>query len=281
MTKFSNSKVSRKNIFFSSVLGGAYSLITLLPNLSFIILLFAKLICCFFMIIIAFGLNNFLKNYSIFMIINFIFSGIMSMLWLFIAPVGMNWHNGIPYFHISTTTLIFSIFITYLIINLFAIITKKIPIAIDDYLVEIQIDNQKTVIKGFVDTGNFLCDIFSSTPVVVCNFKSIESILPPSIKNLLSNHNISDNLLDLPSSLISKYHIRLIPYNTIDNLQYIVAFRPDLLILYRRSQVENQSKNSEEIYNAITINDVYIGLLKGDHFLNKNYDIILNPQLIN
>ena len=196
-------KANKKNILIASFLGGFYSLINLLPVLSFWIIFLLKLISCFFMILIIFAKKNLLKNYYCFLIINFIFSGVMMTLWFFISPTGMNLNNGVVYFNISTPTLIISILIAYIIINIFALITKKIPIEIKDYLVEVYINNKKIKLKGFVDTGNFLCDIFSATPVVICNFSSISDILPIDIKKIILDNNINN----INNKFISKYHI--------------------------------------------------------------------------
>ena len=255
------SKTNRKNIFISSLIGGIYSLITLLPRLSFVIILLSKLLCCFFMTIITFGKQKIFKNYYSFLIINFIFSGLMMTLWFFIYPPGMKINNGIVYFHISTLTLIISIAISYLLINIFSVLTKQVPIDIVSYTVEIYIDDKHISLKGFVDTGNFLHDIFSATPVVICKLNSISSILPQCIKNTILNNNIEN------TQSISKYHIRFIPYQTINSQQFIIAFKPDKFIL----------KTFEK---QIFINDVYLGLISDDNLINKEYDIILNPRLI-
>ncbi|MBP0979727.1 MAG: sigma-E processing peptidase SpoIIGA [Oscillospiraceae bacterium] len=262
-TKFCLYKPKRKNILLASIVGGIYSLVNLLPELSFIFIFLLKLISCFIMTLILFEFKNknLLKNYYIFFIINFIFSGLMMTFWFFISPVGMNINNGVVYFNISTITLIISILIAYIIINIFVLITKKVPIEIKDYLVEVYINNQKIKLKGFVDTGNFLCDIFSATPVVICKFDSISSILPTDIKKIILNNNINN------INFISKYNLRLIPYKTISNQEFIIALRPEKFVLINNNKY-------------ININDVYIGLVLDTDLLNKNYDIILNPRLI-
>lgn len=262
--KYCLNNIKQKYILISSLIGGLYSLIILLPKLSFINIFLLKLISCFFMILILFGKKNLFKNYYIFLIINFIFSGLMMVLWFFIAPAQMNLNNGVVYFNISTVTLIISISVAYIIINIFALIAKKVPIEIKDYLVEIYINNKKVILNGFVDTGNFLCDIFSSTPVVICKFDSISDILPLDIKKYIFNNKIS-NLNNF--KFISKYHIRLIPYKTIDNQEFIMALRPEKFILINNNK-------------CININDVYIGIILDNNLINKDYDIILNPKLI-
>lgn len=253
--------VKQKYILISSLIGGFYSLISLLPQLSFTAILISKLICCLLMTLILFGRKNIFKNYYTFLIINFIFSGLMMILWFFIYPPGMCLKNGIVYFHISTTTLIISMLIAYIIINIFTLVAKKVPIDIKDYSVEIHIDNKIISLRGFVDTGNFLRDVFSATPVVICNYNSIKSILPQTLKDIIINQYNNCNIN------FSKYHIRFIPYSTIDNHQFIISFKPDKFIL--------KTHNSKTI-----INDVYIGLISDNNLISKDYDIILNPQLI-
>lgn len=253
--------VKRQRILFSSLIGGLYSLISLATNFSFVVVLVLKLICCFFMVIVLFGKKDFFKNYYIFLIINLIFSGCMLVLWFFVAPPGMQVNNGVVYFNISTKMLIISIIVAYLAINLFSLFAKKVPIAIKDYLVIIGIEKNYVTLKGFVDTGNFLKDVFSSTPVVICRFQSIKNILPENIKNLVLAPLTNNNLNNLT------HHVRFIPYKTVSSKQIIVAFKPDEFIL------KSESGN-------LNINDVYIGILPDDELINNTYDVILNPQLI-
>ncbi len=193
-------------------------------------------------------------------------------IWFFICPPAMNVSNGVVYFNISTKTLIISILVAYIIINIFSVLTKKMSIDIQDYLVEIYINTNSVVLKGFVDTGNFLHDVFSSTPVVVCKFDSIKNILPMELQYVIKNGdmNISDDFL---FEKCHKYHIRFIPYRTINHQQMMVCFKPQKFIL-KKDNINNKKNNS------ININDVYIGVILDNNFIDKNYDIILNPGLI-
>lgn len=259
--KYCSYRVKRQRILFSSLIGGIYSLVLLATNFSFVIILILKLVCCFFMVTVLFGKKDFFKNYYIFLIINLIFSGCILVLWFFVAPPGMQVNNGVVYFNISTKMLVISIIVSYGAINLFNLVAKKVPVDLIDYLVTIGIEKNFVTLKGFVDTGNFLKDVFSSTPVVMCRFQSIKNILPENIKNLVLTPLTNNNLNNLT------HHVRFIPYKTVSNKQIIVAFKPDEFIL------QSESGN-------LVINDVYVGILPDDELINNTYDVILNPQLI-
>lgn len=260
--KYGSYKTKRKYIFIASLVGGLYSLISLLPKLAFITIIISKLICCFVMVVILFGIKGVLKKYYIFLTINVVFSGLMMILWFFIYPPGMSIKNGVVYFNISTPILIISILIAYFLINVFTFIAKKVPVELKDYIVDIYIGNKCVTLKGFVDTGNFLCDVFSSTPVVICNYNAIKQILPQSIKDVFINKNVNID------ANFPKYHIRFIPCTTINNEKIVVSFKPDKFVL---------RENGKEVL----INDVYVGLVSEDiASANKNYNIILNPMLV-
>lgn len=260
--KYGSYKTKRKYIFISSLVGGFYSLISLLPELAFITIIISKLICCFVMVIILFGVKGVVKKYYIFLTINVVFSGLMMILWFFICPPGMSVKNGIVYFNISTPILIISILVAYFLINVFTFVAKKVPIELKDYIVDIYIGNKCITLKGFVDTGNCLCDICSSTPVVICNYNAIERILPQSIKDIFINKNINAD------ANYFRYHIRFIPYKTVNNEKIVISFKPDRFVL---------RENSKEII----VNDVYVGLVpESITSVNGSYNIILNPMLI-
>ena len=281
--------ISKKNLVVASLIGGCYSLISLLPKLSFETILISKLIVCFLMSRIAFGQKNLLKNYYCFLIINFVFAGLMMTLWFFASPPAMNVSNGIAYFCISTKTLIFSILLAYIIINIFSLATKKETIIIQDYWVEIHVNNQSVLLKGFVDTGNLIYDIFSSTPVVVCKFDSIKSILPEQLQQIIKTKNLNINNLDINQSNkfspkdYKKHHIRFVPFRTVNHQELLTCFRPEKFRLKKIISNQNiYTQNISDIDTAIytDIHDVFVGVVLDNNLIDKNYDIILNPGLI-
>lgn len=238
-------------------------MISIFPQLPFLIVFISKIICCYLMCLIAFGRKNLLRNFCILLSYNLLFSGLMLILWVFVAPMGMNFHNGIVYFNISTSVLIISTIVAYILINAYTLITKKVPIPIKEYDVLIEYGQKETNIKGFVDTGNFLHDVFSSTPVVICNYSVLTDILPEQAISMLSKSgDLYENL-----SSISGMNFRIIPYTTISGNKLMPAFKPDKFILKDKDRV-------------IEIDDVYIGL-SSEPISNKNYDIILTPMLLN
>ena len=261
---YTSIKAKKSLIMVASSIGCIYSLISLFPQLPYSSIIISKLLICFFVVIVAFGKKNILKSYCIFIIFNIIFSGLILILWNFVSPPGIHFHNGVIYFNISTHTLIFSILAVYILINIFSILTKKVPIDIKEYSIDIYINNKMVTLSGFVDTGNFLQDTFSLTPIVICNYKSIKDILPEEFSLLIDNEiNYSNNQL---TNIITKFKVRLIPYKTIGDQKLIIVFKPDRFIINDKlTQVE--------------INDIYIGL-SNTSSIDKNYDVILNPMLI-
>jgi stage II sporulation protein GA (sporulation sigma-E factor processing peptidase) len=178
----------------------------------------------------------------------------------------MNFHNGIVYFNISTPVLIISTIVAYMFINIYTLITKKVPIPVVDYDVIIEYKEKKVTVKGFVDTGNFLSDIFSSTPVVICNVSVLKDILPEEVVVKLSQTDYLYGNYDGINS-IAGINFRIIPYSTISGHRLLPAFKPDKFTLRDKNRV-------------IGIADVYIGL-SNEFISNRNYDIILNPMILN
>ena len=84
----------------ASFLSGIYSLI-ILPDIPDYLIILSRFPMGAVLVIMSFRIYNprhFVRLYSCFFVVNFLFAGLMFALWYLFAPKGMYFNNGIVYF---------------------------------------------------------------------------------------------------------------------------------------------------------------------------------------
>ena len=112
-----------------------------------------------------------------------------------------------------------------------------------------------------MDTGNLLLDPITQYPVIVVDYKSIDSIVPEGIKEFFREEG------NLNAVINRKYinKIRLIPCSDVGGTTVLKGFKPDFVII----------KNKEsKVYRDVIIAVSYKNLSQ-----NNDFSAILNPQL--
>ena len=198
-------------ILVSSLIGGVFSLLIFIEDLSPAVNILIKLFLFLVMVATAFCTKNFrsfLKCSASFALVNFGFAGIMLVLSTAIFPNSATYVNGIVYFDISLLTLTVSAVVCYVIMKIILRFTKsKIPQKCI-YEIRIYYDNKIAEGKALFDSGNTLCDCFSGRPVIIAEKEFV--------KNLLCNDDIT-----------SMKNFRLIPFSTINNAGALPSFMAD------------------------------------------------------
>lgn len=247
--KICGKKIVTKRIVLSAFIGAMGSLsIFLTVNNSIVIVILVLL-----MILTMFEIQSFiqfLRYLSIFFIVNFMFAGFMFAISIFLNPKNILFYNGIVYFDISTIGLIVGISISYLIITLFNYILSGMQVKVENYNIIIEAFEQRIELKGIMDTGNSLKDPFSGKPVVVCDLKSLQSILPLQMLELVSK-GVDAQLETMVSN------IRYIPFHTANGSSMMCCFEPTKLIL----QKEDKKYRVEHVYIGITKDEIHTVLL--------------------
>ena len=202
--------VKRRRLAFGAVLGGLYSLIIFVPELSDILSVLLNIAACCLIVLAAIPVHTFrefLKAFWAFLVVNFAFAGLMLALWLSLHPKGMVYNNGAVYFDIDMKVLVLSTLACYGILSLAGFLLKRrTP---DNQIYDIELcHNGKTVsAKALLDTGNALSDGFSDTPVLVA--------VPSVLKALLGTDLDSLFLIKKDFETESSERIRLIPFSTV------------------------------------------------------------------
>lgn len=163
----------------SSFLSGLYSLIIITPGVSDFAIILSRIPVCMLLVFISFRIFNvlhFVRLFSCFFMVNFLFAGIMFALWYLFSPKGMYYNNGIVYFNINIEMLAVLICVCYvftLLLNKF--ISFRTPVN-TLYEIEIFYENKSVKCRAFYDTGNNLRDAFTSYPVVVADRKTVQPL---------------------------------------------------------------------------------------------------------
>lgn len=257
---FSKYRANRLRLLLSALFGGIYSLIIAIPQISDFIIGLSRIPALVIMVLLAFGFSGklqFLKMIFSFLGVNFIFIGVMFLLWFFIAPDNMYFNSGIVYFNIDTLTLLILSVVSYILIKFIGYITKnKVPDK-TVFDLEIAIDENIFRCRAFYDTGNNLTDPFSSEGVIIVSYDILKSILTEEIFDDISK---------------CKYKLNLIPVKSVGGTRLLPLLRTDSVTV---SDYKNKIKLPRALI-AVCKEKIHSGefgaLLYNGIFENNNYE---------
>jgi len=216
-----------RRLLAGAAVGAAASFFIFLPSLNTVADIFFKIFLSIIIVYTAFGYKNkkrFVRLFATFFLVSFAFAGIMIAVWFLWEPPGLLINNSVVYFDISPILLIVSCVISYIIIMLISMFTRRKITPLNEYYIEIFLENKSVYGKAMHDTANNLCDLFSGDPVVVTDFDFIKALIKvPALATFKNTHSPPDN--------IDVDNFRLIPYTTVSKSGFLPAFRPDCIIL--------------------------------------------------
>ena len=141
----------------------------------------------------------------------------------------MAYRNGVAYFNISALTLAVSTVAAYLLISLAAYLLNKRSRRQDLAELTVTLRGRQALLTGFVDTGNKLCDVFTGLPVLICEYRAIQAVLPERIQGFFQDPAgfSFQGLEDSGLALL----LRVIPVEAVNGSSCLPAFRPDGLLV--------------------------------------------------
>ncbi|HHZ05671.1 MAG TPA: sigma-E processing peptidase SpoIIGA [Clostridiales bacterium] len=264
VAKFSKVVPKQYRLLLGSGFGALTALIILLPEINGIANVVIKLLIAVAIIFISFGRQSkktFIKNLATFFLISFCFCGVMMAVWFLFTPKGMVVKNSVVYFNISPVIMIVSTLLCYVILRIVSRISGREAPSIEVCKLKIFNNNCYTEIYGRVDTGNTLTEPFSTSPVIVADRRSIESVIPAEVLEYMTARVTSNTLKNNSSN--SK-NIRLIPYNSVGGEGLLPAFVPQEIYI-------NGEPYDGKVFIAICPDSRITGECKA----------IVNPQIIN
>ena len=220
---------SRRRLICGAALGAIYSMIVFFPELPPFLVFLSKLIFSVSIIFVTFGMagsRRFLKLLAYFYAISFAFAGIMMALWYIASPPGMAISNGVLYVNISPLLLILSSAAAYVLFGLiqrfFGTNRRNLHCRVN-----ITVDNRTASMDALIDTGHALKESFSGAPVIVCEYLSVQALIPPLLQHFFSGQGALDHTEALCADQDWAKRYRMIPCNTVGGVSILPAFRAD------------------------------------------------------
>lgn len=272
---FSKIRTNTTKILLGSTIGAIYTIFIYLPSMNFLGELSMKICLSILIIVIVFTpirIRDFIRPFTIFYLISFIFGGTA------FALIYMTNRGGLAsegFFYISdfpVNLLIITCLIGFFTIKFsWEFIQKKISKENIITTLYIFIDGKEVKTLGLFDTANFLYDPISKLPVIIVEYNLIKDILPLEINNIFKNSEeknfelISKVLVN--SDWIKRF--RMIPYSSIGEKNgLLVGFKTDKIIIFDKKEKREVTDVIMAIYNY--------KLSKGGE-----YSALLHPEILN
>lgn len=248
---------SRVRICLASIVGAACSLVVLLPPQTVWVKVLITVFSAGMMTLAATGAVNvgaFIKMCSCLILVTLCYGGIMSCIWLFIAPRGLIVNNGAVYADIDPVTLIVCAAVFYSVSALYSRTVRKRTFERSACRIRITRNGMSKVIDGIFDTGNLLCEPFSGLPVIIAERRYIEELIPATLDGFARG----ECSYPLPEG------IRVVPYSSVGGSGLLAAFRPDSIRVY--------SAEGERAANA------YVGV--SEDSLGQDCHAVISPDAL-
>ena len=235
----------------ASMLGSIYAIISYTSSLEIYSSILLKILLSVAMVYIAFNPQNikkFIKCMAVFYLTSFTFGGVAFAFLYFIHPEKILLKGGVligtyPIKIIITGGLFGFILITAVFKSIKGRLNKNNIFC----KIKITIDNKELITKVIIDTGNFLKDPITKTPVIIIEKKVLTNIVPEYILNN-TEKIINGNDIDL-GEYSSK--IRIIPYASLGKENgMLIGIKAD-----------NIKVDMEE--NSITLFNIIVGIYNG------------------
>lgn len=252
----------------SSIIGSIYAIIIYISRLEIYSNVFLKLALSFAIVYIAFkppNIKSFLKHIIIFYLTSFTFGGVAFALLYFVSPKNIVMQDGVligtyPMKIILAGGIIGFAIITISFKNIKGRITRK-----DMYCnVRICSDNKETNVTAIIDTGNFLKDPITKTPVIVIEKEKLHPIFPDIILentvNIINGKNIE--LGDYSSK------IRVIPFKSLGK-------ENGMLLGVKIDEIE---VNYQDITH--TLKNIIVGIYNGNLSRSGKYSGLVGMDVI-
>ena len=251
--------------FLSSLIGSVYAVLTYVTDMEIYSSILLKIILSMSIAFNSKNLKSFFKQLIIFYLTSFTFGGVAFAFVYFVNPQNILFEKGVlittyPIKIILVAGIIGFLIITTAFKNIKGKLRKK-----DMFCnIKIIINSKSVYVKAIIDTGNFLKEPITQTPVVVVQKNVLKGVIPSyileNIEDIINGKSV--NLYEY----ISK--IRIIPFTSLGKENgVLLGIKADKILV-----------EAEDKY--IDINNVIIGIYDGILEKNKRYMALLGLELL-
>ena len=261
-------KLNQIRIIISGIIGGIYTVSYYVTKFSVYITIPAKIILSIVMIYIAINPKNIkkmIKELIIFYLTSFAFGGCAIAVLYTIKPQNIiNKKGNLIGIYPINVALIGGIIGFITIIIAFKIIKNKMSIKDLFCTVKIIDNGTEKKVKALLDTGNFLKDPITNSPVIIVEKEKLIDILP---REILENTNkIISGEVEIEDKYISR--LRVLPFSSLGKQNgMLLGFKVEKVVI---------KLNEEEV----TRNDVIIGIYDKKLSTNEKYECLIGMNYL-
>lgn len=226
-------KVKHMRIIIASLLGAIYSIVAYIDFLKMYSNIIMKIILSILIAYIAFNPQNIKKMWkdlAVFYLISFVFGGVALALIYIVKPQDILMKKGLFLGIYPLKTIILGAIVSFfIIIIVFKMLKNRISKKDMFCNIEIKINNQLIKTNAMIDTGNFLREPITNTPVIVIEHTLLYKCIPEEILNNLENI-IGGDFTAVPQNLKEEYisKLKLIPYSSLGKQNgMLLGIKPD------------------------------------------------------
>ena len=249
----------RARLCIAAVIGGASSLIILLPNLTRIAGAAFAIAVSVLMTAVGFspgGWRTFLRTALVLYALSAAYSGIMLLLWYYTGTGNLTVNNGAVYINISPIKLVLATVAMYAVITVFSQKLRARNIKRSSCTVTVFGRGKSLSLEGLIDTGNVLTEPFSGTPVIVAAREKLREVLPEELADVCA----------AKPDACKKLRLRAVPFHSAGGSGVLMAYAPE------RIDIELAGKKYKNVRAFLAVASE--GCAAGERAL-------VNPDIIN
>lgn len=246
--------LNRVRVTLSSLIGGLYALVLLLPRFSVVIRFSLDVLFAVLMTATAFPrcrIRILFKRTAVFFGISTMFFGVVTLLHRYLNGEYVQTNNGQVYAALSPLALAGFTVISYVAVRVFETITGRRVPKHGEYRLTVVDDAATCEARALFDSGMRLREPFSGAPVIVMERERVWSCLSRDMREALTENEPHPR-------------VRFVPYHTVSGEGLLPAFRP------RSVQVKRWGEE------ACDVSGVYVALC--ERLGRDEYEALINED---
>lgn len=260
--------IKHMRLILASLIGAIYTIIAYMSAFKIYSNIGLKFVLSVIMIYIAFNPKSVKKLFKftlIFYLTSFVFGGAAFALIYIVKPQDILRNNGLILNSDSLKVIFISAIIAFVIIIIgFKVVKNKIS-AKDMYChINIKLNHKEIETKAMIDTGNFLKEPITNTPVIVVEHTLLYDCIPKEILNHLENI-LGGDFSEIPKNIKEEYmpKLKVIPFSSLGKQNgMLLGIKAEEVVI--KTEEENKTKENViiGIYNkSLTKRGEYRALL--------------------
>ena len=246
-------KIKHIRLLLASLVGAIYTIIAYISAFKIYSNIFLKFVLSLIIIYIAFNPKSVKKLFKftlIFYLTSFVFGGAAFALIYIVRPQEILRNNGLVLNSNSIKLIFISAIVAFIIITIgFKVVKSKIS-ARDMYCyIKIKLNDKEIEAKAMIDTGNFLKEPITNTPVVVVEHTLLYDCIPKEILNNLENI-LGGDFSGISEKIREEYisRLKVIPFSSLGKQNgMLIGIKAEEFII----KSDDESKRKENIIIGI------------------------------